>query len=169
MLRLSQEGFAPDSEGYLDAMKHFEQTVEATRANARKDAIIMGGAEQARQFGMGMEGSQFALDQNLIARKNYRAARQRQAQSRQGLMSGLGSIAQTVAPMVMTMSDERLKSNIVKIGDHPVGVGIYKYEIFGEPDVGVLAQELQKVHPELVHTHPSGYLMVDYGGLEKLA
>jgi hypothetical protein len=62
-------------------------------------------------------------------------------------------------------SDRRLKSNIVRIGNHPIGVGIYEYDIFGSRQIGVMAQELMEVMPEAVHQHPSGYLMVDYGRL----
>ena len=62
-------------------------------------------------------------------------------------------------------SDRRLKSNIVKIGTHPIGVGIYEYDIFGGRQIGVMAQELLEVMPDAVHQHPSGYLMVDYGRL----
>jgi hypothetical protein len=62
-------------------------------------------------------------------------------------------------------SDRRLKSNIVRIGTHPIGVGIYEYDIFGGRQIGVMAQELMEVMPEAVIQHPSGYLMVDYGRL----
>jgi len=62
-------------------------------------------------------------------------------------------------------SDRRLKSNIVRIGDHPLGIGIYAYDIFGRRDVGVMADELFHVKPEAVMRHQSGYLMVDYGSI----
>lgn len=62
-------------------------------------------------------------------------------------------------------SDARLKSNIVKVGDHPFGIGIYEYDIFGNRERGVMAQELMQVMPNAVHQHPSGYFMVDYGRL----
>jgi hypothetical protein len=64
-----------------------------------------------------------------------------------------------------TFSDRRLKSNIVRLGTHPIGIGIYEYDIFGGRQIGVMAQELLEVMPEAVHQHPSGYLMVDYGRL----
>jgi hypothetical protein len=64
-----------------------------------------------------------------------------------------------------TFSDRRLKSNIVRIGTHPIGIGIYEYDIFGGRQIGVMAQELMDVMPDAVHQHPSGYLMVDYGRL----
>jgi hypothetical protein len=62
-------------------------------------------------------------------------------------------------------SDRRLKSNIVRIGIHPIGIGIYEYDIFGSRQIGVMAQELMEVMPEAVHQHPAGFLMVDYGRL----
>ena len=64
-----------------------------------------------------------------------------------------------------TFSDRRLKSNIVRLGTHPIGIVIYEYDIFGGRQIGVMAQELMEVMPEAVHQHPSGYLMVDYGRL----
>ena len=66
---------------------------------------------------------------------------------------------------VGTFSDRRLKSNIVRLGTHPIGIGIYEYDIFGGRQIGVMAQELLEVMPDAVHQHPSGYLMVDYGRL----
>ena len=87
-----------------------------------------------------------------------------QQQQQQSMMSGIGQVA-GMAGMMM-MSDIRLKSNIVRIGTHPIGVGIYEYDIFDRRERGVIAQELQQVAPHLVHQHPSGYLMVDYGGLQ---
>lgn len=61
------------------------------------------------------------------------------------------------------MSDRRLKTNVQRIGTHPdYGIGIYSYEKFGKPEIGVMAQELEKVRPDAVAEHESGYKMVDY-------
>jgi hypothetical protein len=62
-------------------------------------------------------------------------------------------------------SDIRLKSNIRRVGTHSVGVGVYEYDIFGQRERGVIAQELQRVRPDLVRQHDSGYLTVNYGAL----
>ena len=62
-------------------------------------------------------------------------------------------------------SDIRLKSNIRLVGTHCVGVGVYEYDIFGHRERGVIAQELQRVRPDLVRQHDSGYLTVNYGAL----
>jgi hypothetical protein len=105
----------------------------------------------------GVDYSGAAQNQYNAGMDSYNAG---QAQ-RQGMMSGLGSLASTA----MMFSDERLKSNIVRVGTHLIGVGVYDYDIFGRRERGVIAQEVEKVAPHLVHVHPSGYLMVNYGGL----
>jgi hypothetical protein len=93
---------------------------------------------------------------------NQQVAQQNAQQA--GLFS-LGSAAIQYGPAMFAASDRRLKSNIVRIGTHPIGIGIYEYDIFGGRQIGVMAQELMEVMPEAVHQHPAGFLMVDYGRL----
>lgn len=62
-------------------------------------------------------------------------------------------------------SDQRLKSFITKIGQHISGFGIYIYKIFGQWEVGVLAQEVMLIKPQAVSVAPNGYYMVDYSKL----
>ena len=71
--------------------------------------------------------------------------------------SGLYSLAGAA------MSDRRLKSNIERIGTHKLGIGLYEYDILGQRQQGVMADEAEKVMPEAVLMHPSGYKMVNYG------
>lgn len=59
-------------------------------------------------------------------------------------------------------SDRRLKSDIQRIGEMPSGLPVYSYIIFGEPQVGVMADEAEQLFPEAVMTHSSGFKMVDY-------
>lgn len=68
-----------------------------------------------------------------------------------GLFGGIASI----------FSDERLKTNIKRIGATDEGQPIYSYNyIWGGPtQVGVMAQESPA---DAVSVHDSGYLMVDY-------
>ena len=61
-----------------------------------------------------------------------------------------------------SMSDRRLKSDIVKIGQHPLGIGWYSYTIFGRKEKGVMADEVLTVKPEAVSKTADGYMMVDY-------
>ena len=68
-----------------------------------------------------------------------------------------------LAGSAMALSDRRLKSNIERIGTHKLGIGLYEYDIFGGRQQGVMADEVEKVMPEAVLMHPSGYKMVNYG------
>ena len=79
-----------------------------------------------------------------------------------GLYSMLGA---GLGAGITRYSDRRLKSNIIQVGTHPLGIGVYEYDIFGRRDVGVMADEVLEVRPEAVITHPSGYMMVNYGML----
>jgi hypothetical protein len=73
----------------------------------------------------------------------------------------IGGIAK-LAGGAMAVSDRRLKTNIELVGEYK-GHNVYSYDyIWGEPSVGVMADE---VPSEFVHTHPSGYKMVDYAAL----
>lgn len=65
-------------------------------------------------------------------------------------------------------SDRRLKSNIVRIGTHPLGIGWYKYSIFGIKTQGVMADELLVVKPEAVYTGSDGYYRVKYDLIGRL-
>jgi len=70
-------------------------------------------------------------------------------------------------------SDRRIKENLVHIGDHPLGIGLYLFDYKPEfrdewshgRQFGVMAQEVETVLPEAVLTHPDGYRMVDYAML----
>lgn len=98
-----------------------------------------------------------AQNQYSAAMDAFNAQQQQQA----NMMSGIGQLASTA----MMFSDKRLKRRIKRVGTHAIGVGIYEYEMFGYPQRGVLAQEVQAVRPDLVAKHSSGFLMVNYGGL----
>lgn len=75
-----------------------------------------------------------------------------------------GSALGTIAMAAMMFSDRRLKRNIIKIGATKGGLNVYSYNYVWskQPQVGVMADEVEKVIPEAVHTHESGYKMVDY-------
>lgn len=73
-----------------------------------------------------------------------------------------GSTTTTQAPGGF-FSDERLKENVKKIGETNDGQPIYKYNYKGEPrtQIGLIAQDVEKSHPEAVG-HQQGYKTVDY-------
>jgi hypothetical protein len=75
-------------------------------------------------------------------------------------------ITTTIQP-ITTFSDRRLKTNIKRIGTHPLGIGIYEFDyVWGEHATGVMADEVKKVMPEAVIRDKSGYDMVDYSKLQ---
>jgi len=89
-------------------------------------------------------------------------ARAAQAGNLQQGLFGLGSAGIMGGAM---LSDRRLKSNICRVGTHPLGIGWYEYDIEGRHEQGVMAQEVLGVKPDAVVTMPNGYLAVNYGGL----
>lgn len=70
-------------------------------------------------------------------------------------------------------SDRRIKTNVVRIGTHPLGIGFYLFDYKPEyrdawghgRQFGVMADEVEQVMPEAVSIHPDGYKMVDYAML----
>jgi hypothetical protein len=74
-----------------------------------------------------------------------------------------GSTTTTTQPSSY-FSDRRLKEDVERIGEGDNGLPIYKYRYKGEPDthIGFMADEVEKVRPEAVGLHPTGYKTVDY-------
>lgn len=95
----------------------------------------------------------------------YNADQAANASNMSALFSLAGSAMSNPAMTSMMFSDRRLKSNIKRVGKHKIGVDIYSYTMLGFPQIGVMAQEVEAVRPDLVKRHANGYLMVDYGGL----
>jgi hypothetical protein len=70
----------------------------------------------------------------------------------------------------MPMSDPTLKENVVRVGEHPAGFGLYLFdykpefrEIYGQGrQFGVMADEVERVIPEAVSIHGDGYRVVNY-------
>lgn len=80
-----------------------------------------------------------------------------------GANSMMGGLFSLGAAGITGWSDRRLKRNIVKIGEYLNGLAKYSFTyIWGEKAIGAMADEVEKLIPEAVITHPSGYKMVDY-------
>jgi hypothetical protein len=78
------------------------------------------------------------------------------------MMGGLFSLG-AAGIQSRIFSDRRLKRNIVKIGTYINGLAKYSFEyIWGEKSIGAMADEVEKLMPQAVMTHASGYKMVDY-------
>jgi len=87
-------------------------------------------------------------------------------------VSGNGLCSQNLA-MSCIASDRQLKENLVRIGTHPLGIGLYLFDFreqhrerMGQDrQFGVMADEVEKVLPQAVARHADGYKMVNYGML----
>lgn len=106
-------------------------------------------------FGAAQAQGQSAMDQYGIASGNVNANN-----------AGLYGLAGAGLKGAMMFSDRRLKSDILRIGTHPKGFGIFEYTIFGRRERGVIAQEVRNILPHAVFVHPNGFLMVNYGVLD---
>jgi hypothetical protein len=88
-----------------------------------------------------------------------------------GAFLGTSTGAKGAIDFLKSLSDVRLKENIQHY-DTLKGINFYTWDWNAEgkrigadkyPTFGVLAQEVQKTHPEAVVEGPDGYLMVNYG------
>jgi Chaperone of endosialidase len=68
---------------------------------------------------------------------------------------------------VAQASDVRLKEDIRRVGTNRLGLGVYQYRYKGMDGVweGVMAQEVEVMHPGAIRALPFGYKAVDYGKL----
>lgn len=67
-------------------------------------------------------------------------------------------------------SDRRLKDNIVPLSSSlekilSLNGYSFSWKSTGAKDIGVIAQEVEAVYPELVHTNSTGFKSVEYGNL----
>ena len=82
--------------------------------------------------------------------------------------SGMGTGTYAFDGDVVVSSDARLKSNIVSLGStlaKLLQIDGKSYEMKGKQKIGVLAQEIEKVFPELVSEDDNEMLAVNYQGL----
>ena len=86
---------------------------------------------------------------------------------------GTGTFMFDGGAMMRDPSDRLLKQGLARIGDHPLGIGLYLFTYtpeyraeFGDGrQFGVMADEVETVMPDAVSRHPDGYKMVDYAML----
>ena len=99
-----------------------------------------------------------------------------QSQTTQKQLGAMDYFTMAAGLAGMAPSDERLKTNISQVGNLPNGLGLYTWDwndeavekgLSNSMTMGVMAQEVEKVMPEMVVTTPSGYKAVRYGELYK--
>lgn len=78
-------------------------------------------------------------------------------------VGGAASIASKVAPLMM-LSDRRAKTDIRRVGKLDNGLPVYVFRYRGDdaPQIGLMAQEVELLHPDAVHEGSDGLLRVNY-------
>ena len=106
---------------------------------------------------MGMTGSNFGSLANL-----HGANQAARANKRAGLFGAIGNIGGSLVSGLF--SDRRLKDIIKPLATLENGLTLYlfKYKSSHTPQIGLIAQEVEKVNPQAVIKDHSGYLKVNY-------
>lgn len=158
--------------------QQFAQNAQAQELPINEFNSLMSSSQVASPQGVQYTPSQvsptdvtgaYALN-SQAAQANY-ANQLKNSQSTMGGLFNLGSSALSAAGnaggfSALMGSDIRLKKDIRRVGalDDGTPVYSYRYKSGGPPMIGVMAHELAKTRPELVHD-VGGYLAVSYGGL----
>jgi hypothetical protein len=185
---LANQGLDPGSEAYGNEMGNFSRGRNDAYSSAMASAIGQGTAAGNSVFQNNLAGQmapyqQLGALQGLSRPGAYGSAgdllgalgQQYQGELNQygteqggknSLMSGLASMGGMAA---LAASDERLKTHVERsMLEALPGVPFASWEWKdnpGERHFGVIAQDLEKVRPDLVHYRDDGMRMVDYGGL----
>ena len=184
--RLANQGLASGGEAYTNAMRDFGQQRNDAYQQANLAAIqTMPQTYQlesamynqplntlnALRTGAQVQNPQFGTGGTPT---NYGQAAQQQGQWQQGLFNAdMGAynnqVAGAAAIGAAMISDRRLKDDIVRIGMHPLGIGLYEFRYLWDSKadpkrIGVMADEVLTVKPEAV-IEVDGYKMVNYAML----
>lgn len=164
--RAQQQGLEQNFAGFQNNLRQQAIQEEMARRNMslnEMNALLSGQQVQMPTFG-GFSQAQMGQAPDLMnaASRGYEANLANVNASNARRQQTANTIGQIAGFM---FSDKRLKSNIRRVGTHAIGVGIYDYTMMGVQQRGVIAQEVQKVRPDLVKRHASGFLTVNYGEL----
>jgi hypothetical protein len=85
-------------------------------------------------------------------------------QSASGCSNNDSATCATGSTMGPKASDRRLKTNVVRVGTHPRGIGLYLFDYIGgtRRRFGVMADEVEAVLPAAVSLDHHGFRQVDY-------
>lgn len=184
---LENQGLAPGDQAYDLAQKQLQETQTQSMEGALNQFLPQAyqayelpaqtiGALEGLQPGI----SQFSTPQTGVsptdvvgAYNNYQQAQeqnyQAQMQNYSSMMGGLFSIPAALAggwarSGFATPSDRRLKRDIVRLDTLANGLGFYAFRYLwsDELQVGLMADEVERIHPEAVFDMGGGYKAVDY-------
>jgi len=182
--RLSNQGIKEGSEAFKNAMADYSRNkgnsydnflgnqqntalnmLTTQRNSALNDMSAVTG--QASQRLPTAQTSVAGTDVAGLINNQYQAKLSQAQQANSDTLGGLFGLGKAALGM-FSFSDERLKEDIEPTGEKVAGVAVkeWTWKATGERDKGVIAQDLEKKHPELVdHSHPSGFRRVNYPAL----
>jgi hypothetical protein len=105
-----------------------------------------------------------------VPRKPYRPPRLQSFGKLHLRTQGSNGLGADGGGLMTMMSDRRAKEDIVRVGTHPLGIGLYLFRYKrafsdaggSERRLGVMADEVERVLPAAVSVDPDGYRRVDY-------
>lgn len=147
-------------------------------------AAILGGATptpQPGQFGTAATPTPGVAPTDVIG-PTYQGynAQVSQANQAMGGLYGLGSAAlggwasagfPGASAALALLSDRRVKTDIKLLGTDPRGWGVYRYRYIGDDDqelgwqIGYMADEVEKIRPDVVFTSDTGIKAINYAAL----
>lgn len=158
-----QTGLAANQQGFNQAAQNKQMPMNLINA-LRSGSQVQGpnyvnAPQQATTQGADLLGAAQAQGQFAMNQYNAKVGQQN------AMMGGLFQLGGAAM-----MSDQRVKENIHKIGKMKNGLNVYEFDykqafkdIAGHGRfIGVMAQEVEKIIPEAVLMHPTGYKMVNY-------
>lgn len=122
----------------------------------------MWGAQQyGNLFGTGANAQNAAYQNQL---NKYKA----EEESSGSFWGGIGKLAGQLGSAAITASDRSLKTNILKLGEDPRGWNVYMFNYLEDeegatPQVGYMADEVEKIRPDVVYMDQDGIKYIDYG------
>ena len=104
----------------------------------------------------------YGMAQNA-AQAAYNTQAQQAAANTSGLFGGLSSLG-GAGIMAYALSDERAKENVREVGELDNGLPVYLFNYKGSPtpQIGLMAQDVEKKKPSAVTEGADGYKRVNY-------
>lgn len=120
-------------------------------------ALLSGSQVQGPQFVNTPQTSVGGVDYTGLVNNKY----QSELASSQAKMGGLFGLA---SAGIGLLSDRRAKTNIRRVGKLDNGLPVYSYRYNGQEQthIGLMADEVQQIHPEAVNVGADGYSRVRY-------
>lgn len=187
--RLANQGLGVGSEAYQRSINDFdERQMDATNQAAYSSVLngqnafsqSMGDQMNAGSFGNNaqqsyinqiaslLQGSMSGYDKNMDiygiqSGADNRIANNKAANSAAQSQAGNNALSSLLQGAAL-FSDRRLKENILPVGHLDNGLTVYCFNYKGQntPQIGLIAQEVQKIKPNAVFKDESGYLKVNY-------